>query len=543
MSDYWVMLRLDFRKLVNYIVEIRRTPKKLISYALFLAWLGIILVPQFMGNRKKSLGLEINPTTMTIILGIYALLIGTLIFSTLFPSLKKLYFTFSMGDVNLLFPSPLEPQRILFWSMLKKIPISLLQTMLPVLFLTPMLLGLGIQTHGLFFIYVSFVSLALIISPLAFLVFLLSVRCQRQGRVQSVLIGSVVWLVGSWLWQVRGSNRVLDLLTGYQAAGIWQFPVVGWILRLAYAGFNGANSATYCGLLGMVLTLIFVNVAVYRLAKDYYEDVLGHSEKMDAARKHARGGRPQFSEAFAKFGRKNKVAVQGTYLESKAFLFKQIVSYRSTGFNEYIGRLALVALAAGLIVGFLVSQKGIMGPSIGLFTINGGIAYILILSSSASPVSAELALPYIYVLPGTFYKKVLALNALPVLRFALNIFLMNLTYTLMAKGDMKLWVTAVAISLIMITLHFAMSNSVIIGNVLLPSALDRKIFYPLMLMIQILVIVIPAGLIGGGLYLIFRSELALELGIIVANVGVGFLLLGFSEKLFSYIEMREYSDS
>ena len=119
MSDYWVMLRLDFRKLVNYIVEIRRTPKKLISYALFLAWLGIILVPQFMGNRKNSLGLEINPTTMTIILGIYALLIGTLIFSTLFPSLKKLYFTFSMGDVNLLFPSPLEPQRILFWSMLK----------------------------------------------------------------------------------------------------------------------------------------------------------------------------------------------------------------------------------------------------------------------------------------------------------------------------------------------------------------------------------------------------------------------------------------
>jgi len=542
MSDYWVMLRLDFRKLVNYVVEIRRTPKKLISYALFLAWLGVIFVPQFMGNRR-SMALQMNPTTIHVILGIYVLLIGALIFSTLFSSLKKLYYTFSMGDVNLLFPSPLEPQRILFWSMLKKIPASLLQTVLPVLFLTPMLLNLGVKTQGLFFIYVSFTSLAVIISPLAFLVFLLSVRYQRQGRVQSVLIGSVVWLVGSWLWQVRGSNSVLDLLTGYQAVGIWQFPVVGWILRLAYAGFNGANSATYWGLLGMVLTLIFVNVAVYRLAKDYYEDVLGHAEKMDKARKQARNGRPQFSEAFAKLSRKNKVAVQGTYLESKAFLFKQIVSYRSTGFNEYIGRLALVALAAGLIVGFLVSQKGIMGPSMGLFTINGGIAYILILSSSASPVSAELALPYIYVLPGTFYKKVLALNALPVLRFALNIFLMNLTYTLMAKGDMKLWVTAVTISLIMITLHFAMSNSVIIGNVLLPSALDRKIFYPLMLMIQILVIVIPAGLIGGGLYLIFRSELALELGIIVANVGVGFLLLGFSEKLFSYIEMREYSDS
>jgi len=542
MSDYLLMLRLDIRKLVNYIVEIRRTPKKLISYLLFLAWLGILLVPQFMGNRK-NLASQMNPTTIHVILGIYTLLISALIFSTLFSSLKKLYYTFSMGDVNLLFPSPLEPQRILFWSMLKKIPASLLQIMLPVLFLTPMLFSLGVQTQGIFFIYVSFVSLALIISPLAFLVFLLSVRYKRQGRVQSVLICSVVWLVGSWLWQVRGSNSVLDLLTGYKAVGIWQFPVVGWILRLAYAGFNGASRATYWGLLGMVLTLGLVNVAVYRLAKDYYEDVLGHAEKMDEARKRAKSGRPQFSEAFAKFGRKNKVAVQGTYLESKAFLFKQIVSYRSTGFNEYIGRLAPLALVAGLVIGFLVSQKGIMDPSSGLFTINGGIVYMLILTSSASPVSAELALPYIYVLPGTFYKKVLALSALPVLRFALNIFLLNLSYALMAKGDMKVWVTAVIISLIVITVYFEFGNSVILGNVLLPSALDRKIFYPLLLIIQILVIVIPAGLIGGSLYWIFRSELALELGIILANVGVGLLLLGFSDKLSSYIEMKEFSDS
>jgi len=97
--------------------------------------------------------------------------------------------------------------------------------------------------------------------------------------------------------------------------------------------------------------------------------------------------------------------------------------------------------------------------------------------------------------------------------------------------------------MIVITVYFALSNSVILGNVLLPSSLDRKIFYPLLLILQILVIVIPAGVIGGILYLIFRSELAFELGIIVANVGVAFLLLGFSGKLFSYLEMREFSDS
>jgi len=262
---------------------------------------------------------------------------------------------------------------------------------------------------------------------------------------------------------------------------------------------------------------------------------------MYEARKRAKSGRPQFSEVFAKFGRKNKPAVKGTYAGSRAFLFKQIANYRSAGLNEYLGVLAPLALAVGLVVGFLVSSKSIMDPSGGLFTINGIIAYMLILTSSTSSISAELALPYIYVLPGTFYKKVLALNALPVLRFAINIFLINLSYTLMAKGDKEAWVTAVIISLMVITVYFELGNSVIVGNVLLPSALDRKLFFPLMLMIQILVIVIPAGVIGGGLYLSFQSELALALGIIVANVGVGLLLLRFSEKLFSYIEMREYT--
>lgn len=543
MSDFLLMFRFDIRKLVNYIVEIRRTPKKLISYFLFLAWLSFMLIPQFMGNRKSSMALNMNPTTIHLILGIYTLLISALIFYTLFSSLKKLSYTFSMGDVNLLFPSPLEPQRILFWSMLKKIPVSLLQTMLPILFLTPTLLNLGLVTQGIFFIYISFVSLALILSPLAFLVFLLSVRYQKEAWVRSVLVCSVLWLVGSWLWQVRGSNSVQDFLTGYQTVGIWQFPVLGWILRFAYAGFNGASSDTYWGLLGIVLTLGLVNVAVYRLAKDYYEDVLGHAEKMDEARRRAKSGRPQFSEVFAKFGRKNKVAVQGMYPESKAFLFKQIVNYRSTGFNEYLGLLAPLALAVGLIAGLIISSRGMMDPSRGVFITNGMIVYMLILTSSASPVSAELALPYIYVLPGTFYKKVLALNALPVQRFAINIFLLNLSYTLMAKGDAQVWVTAVIMSLILITIYFELGNSVILGNVLLPSSLDRKIFYPLLLFIQILVIVIPAGVIGGILYLITRSELALGLGIIVANVGVGFLLLGFSGKLFSYIEMREFSDS
>lgn len=540
MSDYLLMLRFDILRLVNYIVEIKRTPKKLIGYLLFIGWLCLFIVPQFTGNRKSPL--HVNETVLHVIFCLFIISICSLIFVTLFSSLKKSYYTFSMGDVNLLFPSPLEPQRILFWSMLKKIPASFFITLLPVLLLTPALSDLGLGAGGIFFIYVSFVSLSLLLSPLAFFVFLLSVRYQKETWMRTILTGAVLWLAGSWLWQVKGGSNFLDLLTGYQAAGIWHFPVIGWILRLAYAGFYGAGSDTYRGLLWLVLTLILVMIAVYWLAKDYYEDVLGRAEKMSAARKRKMSGRPRVSELFAKSGGAKTVTVKGTYAGSRAFLFKQIVNYRSTGFNEYLGKLAPLALAAGLLTGFFISFKSMMDPSSGLYIINGMIAYILILTTSTSSISAELALPYIYVLPGTFLKKVVALNTLPILRFAVNIFLLNLSYTLMAKGDGKIWATSLIISLIMITIYFELLNSVIVGNVLLPSSLDRKVFYPLLLLIQFLVIAVPAGIIGGGLYLAFRSVLALALGIIVANVGVGFLLLAFSGKMFSYIEMREFDD-
>lgn len=141
-----------------------------------------------------------------------------------------------------------------------------------------------------------------------------------------------------------------------------------------------------------------------------------------------------------------------------------------------------------------------------------------------------------------FIKKILALNVLPVLRLAVNVLLLNLSYSFMAKGDAKVWLTAVVLSLIVVSAYFVLGNSVILGNVLIPSSLDRKIFYPLLKFVQILIAAIPAVLVGGSFYWIFRSETAFELGIILANVGVGLLLLAFSDKLFAYIEMQEFDD-
>ncbi len=104
------------------------------------------------------------------------------------------------------------------------------------------------------------------------------------------------------------------------------------------------------------------------------------------------------------------------------------------------------------------------------------------------------------------------------------------------------WSTAVLISLIVVSIYIAQGNMVALSYVLLPSSLDRKLFYPLLLFLQLLLVLIPTALAGGVIFLLSHNQAFAGLGIIAANIGVGALLLFLSEKIVYYIEMREFSN-
>ncbi|MDF9408382.1 MAG: hypothetical protein A4E52_00463 [Pelotomaculum sp. PtaB.Bin013] len=111
MHDYAVLLRYDVLKLKNYILEIRRNPKKLVSYFLFVAWIALIMFPAIKHSGQRAF--TVTADTANIILAVYTLFTGSIMFASFFSSLVKLSYSFQMRDVNLLFPSPLEPNHIL----------------------------------------------------------------------------------------------------------------------------------------------------------------------------------------------------------------------------------------------------------------------------------------------------------------------------------------------------------------------------------------------------------------------------------------------
>jgi hypothetical protein len=554
MYDYAILLRYDALKLKNYILEIRRNPKKLVSYFLFFAWIALIMFPAIKNNGHRQF--NVTAGTAQIILAVYALFTGFIMFSSFFSSLRKLSYSFQMGDVNLLFPSPLEPNRILLWSLIKKIPLDMLTTCFPALFLTPTMFRMGLNIEGVLLAYLSLLSLALLLTPVSFLIFLVSARYQKEYWVRGILLFSVVWLLFSWLKYTQWDIFSLNVLLGYQAPGILNFPLFGWILQLARAAFFGVAPVAYTAFLLVALTAIVANLLVFTLARDYYEDVINLAERLETIRASKRDGKMQgfFTTILSnsdqpglwtRFLKRKRVKVERRFPGSWAFMFNQVVKYRRTGINEYVGYLAPLSVITGFVTGFIALHNGQAGDYGLLYAQNGILAYLLFLRSFSGPLSEELALPYIYTLPGTFFQKVLAVNTLPTLRFGLNIFLLNLSFAMIVYSQTKdagVFIQAVLLSLLVTSLYLEQSNIIALAHVLLPSSIDRKFYYPLLLMLELLLIGIPALIAGGLAAWLTHSEWFAEIAVLAVNTAMGIVLLLFSGKIFSCLEMREFTE-
>ncbi len=101
---------------------------------------------------------------------------------------------------------------------------------------------------------------------------------------------------------------------------------------------------------------------------------------------------------------------------------------------------------------------------------------------------------------------------------------------------------AVLLSLLVISLYLEQSNIIALAHVLLPSSIDRKFFYPLMLMVELLLVGIPALIAGGLAFWLTRSEWFVQIAVLAANTAMGMVLLFFSDKIFPCREMREFSE-
>jgi hypothetical protein len=100
----------------------------------------------------------------------------------------------------------------------------------------------------------------------------------------------------------------------------------------------------------------------------------------------------------------------------------------------------------------------------------------------------------------------------------------------------------VPLQIIMIMVIFDVSfyilnlSSNFLIRIIFPNALDQKALYPLFLMLQMLLLLLPGIIVGGVLAFVFQSPALIFAGFAVINIIIIGVLLLLSNKIFARLE-------
>lgn len=295
----------------------------------------------------------------------------------------------------------------------------------------------------------------------------------------------------------------------------------------AISGYNPFSITAAIMQLALLSIVIFFS---YWLADDYYEDVLGATEKR-AQRKRQKQGLEK--KQFTMFHRKGKVSVQKIGTGPWALLWRARVEYSRTDLHPYFSLLTVAALAVGLIVGYFISQSA--EKAIPVYVVNGVAAYIIFIFTASQSRFDQWSKPYIYLIPGSPLQKIIAVNMLDIIRMTINIFVLNAAVFVWLKTSPLIMAVMI---LFVISFYVLNLSASFIMRVIFPDAVDHKNLFPLFLMLQILLLLFP-GLIGGAvLAFVFRTPLAFFQGVVLTNLVTITILLVIGNKAFAYLEWR-----
>ncbi|MEG6520723.1 putative ABC exporter domain-containing protein [Desulfotomaculum sp. 1211_IL3151] len=532
MNDFKLLIKRDGWIIKNHFVEIKHNPKRLIIYFFYLFWLGSLLFNVLLKQREpmpipmqfseQILGAAFVGFSAVFIL--YFLYRGTTESSTFF----------SMGDVHLLFPSPVSPKKILLYSMTKQSLVNFFLYGIVILALMPTITNLAkINPDHLPFLYLGYIGMVLSIKPLNFLIFAIGSKYRIQSWLQQgILFLSFIFIAYLGIRVFTAEDLLQGVLQGLNAPFINYLPVIGWSKVVFMTAVTGYSTFSAAALVLQILFLICCIALSYYTADDYYEDTLKATEKRSLHRRRKKGMEKSQPMSLPFLKNKN-VIVKKAGTGPWTFLWRSKIEASRSDLHPYLGFRTLIFLLAGLIIGYF--SAGHNGGITPLYVANGVIAYLLFIFSASNSGQSELTKPYIYLIPGSNLLKIICSNLTDVLRMTVNIAALNIPLGIMLKAP----VYVIAIMIVFgISFYILNLCSNYLSRILFPSAIDQKALYPLFLMLQVLLLLLPGGIVGGALAVIYHNILLAFVGIGIVNIVIIGILLLLSNRIFAKLEWK-----
>lgn len=412
-------------KLKNQLREAVKHPAKLI-YALVLAGLLILTVA---GGQMEGEASELRPLyELTAIMVLFYSLMFLITFMNGVSGGAGNYPMFTLSDVSMLFPSPLRPNKILFYGLFRQLGLSLLLGFFLLFQYSWLHAGYGVDYVHILLIVVGY-GLCLFLGQVCAMA--VYTRTSGNDRARSIVkyciygltIGFVLWMLsvclpGLFAVGASGSledeegfvmafatSGVLEAAAGFLAhIGIF-FPVSGWA-----AGFVGGilSGEWLTAALCAVLMLAAFGIALLLVVKNknnYYEDVLQTAEVAQSAITAKREGQP--AEVTPKKVRVGKTGL-GKGQGASAIFHKHMLENRRSGaflFSKTSLIFMVVIIGCAVLYSFIFSgEEDGTAAFVAVFTMS---TYMQIFSESTGRFNWELTKPYIYLMPEPPLKKLL----------------------------------------------------------------------------------------------------------------------------------------
>lgn len=532
-------------KLKNQLKEAVKHPAKLF-YVVFLAAMLLLTV---IGGGDADM--ELRPLSeLTAIMVLFYSLMFLMTFINGLNGGAGNYPMFTLSDVSMLFPSPLKPNKVLFYGLTRQLGLSLLLGFFLLFQYSWVHAAYGLGYGHLILIVLGYglcLFLGQVCAMAAYTRTSGNEGAQRIVRysVYGITVAFVAWLLYSCAPRITvgaGSDEMLSFaLYGVLEAGAEFlssigvfFPISGWAAGVIGGMFTGDYATVgICALL-MAATFAIALLLVVKNKNNYYEDVLQTAEVAQSAITAKKEGQP--AEVTPKKVRVGKTGL-GKGSGSSALFYKHLLENRRSGvfiFSKMTVIFMLIIIGCAVLYSFMFNDDGDNTAAfVAVFTMS---TYMQMFSESMGRFSWEISKPYIYLIPEPPFKKLLWATAETLLADCVEAVCLFVPVGLiigLGPLDMVLCIVA----RISFSLLFTSGNMMVervFGTVRSKGLI--LFFY----IISLMILAVPG--IGLGVVLLSAELLpgaaGMLVGITAANVAIALLVMFLCRNVLQYAELN-----
>jgi|GEM_PF-409700 len=401
----------------NMLKQLLRKPALLVVYVVF----GGLMVFSTLnsGGERGEGGQAMLSVAGPYFFAIVFALFLFIAFLTLNKGLKQGSTFFSMSDVNFMFTSPIRPQTVLVYGMIRQLGLSLLMTMFMCFQIPNLINFFGLDAMGIFAVLSGWFFLVMSVQASTLCIYSLTAPVPyRRSAGKYILYGLAVVLgLGFIAFLALQKGDYTKIPEFFQLPVVGLFPFAGWLMGYVR---NLIDGNVFLALLHLLPALLFPAIGlilVRRTESDYYEDVLSITEISHATRAAIKDGKPAFAQNLGdvKAGKSGLVGRGGG---ASAFFYRHLTEQRRTGLF-LVDKMSLLVIGAAVVAGFIFQfaiKDGALEPFLAEVFGVVALAYLLYFTSIMGKFTQELTKPFIYIVPASNFAKLFFSNLATVVK-------------------------------------------------------------------------------------------------------------------------------